>query len=107
MLNLLIALFLCRGRGICHVMETRPNRQGIFVFEKAVLSIINDFCNSSEQRSFIYRLKKKGLVDLIDLEGIQDNLSSDYRLNMCFSRRFPCIDGPPISPYKPLQNVHF
>ena len=44
---------------------------------------------------------------LIDLESIQHKLSSDYNLNMCFLRRFPYIDGPSFSPYKPLQNVHF
>ena len=31
---------------------------------------------------------------LIDLESIQHRLSSNYSLNMCFSRRFPYIDGP-------------
>ena len=44
---------------------------------------------------------------LIDLESIQQELSSDYSLNMYFSRRFPYIDGPSFSPYKPLQNVDF
>ena len=44
---------------------------------------------------------------LIDLESIQHKLSSDYSLNICFSRRFPHIDGPLVSPYKPLQNVDF
>ena len=43
----------------------------------------------------------------IDLEIIQHKLSSDYSLNICFSRSFPCIDGPSFSPYKPLQNVRF
>ena len=43
---------------------------------------------------------------MIDLENIQDKLSSDYSLNICFSRRFPYIDGPSFSPYKHLQNVH-
>ena len=42
---------------------------------------------------------------LIDLESIQDKLSSDYSLNIYFSRRFPYIDGPSFSPYKPPQNV--
>ena len=44
---------------------------------------------------------------MIDLESIQHNLSSDYSLDVCFSRRFPYIDGPSFSPYKPLQNVDF
>ena len=44
---------------------------------------------------------------LIDLESIQHKLSSDYSLDIYFSRRFPYIDGPSFSPYKPLQNVNF
>ena len=44
---------------------------------------------------------------LIDLESIQHKLSSDYSLNVYFLRRFPYIDGPSFSPYKPLQNVDF
>ena len=44
---------------------------------------------------------------LIDLECIQHKLSSDYSLNVYFSLRFPDIDGPSFSPYKPLQNVGF
>ena len=44
---------------------------------------------------------------LIDLESIQHKLSSDYSLNICFSLRFPYIDGPSFSLYKPLQNVNF
>ena len=47
------------------------------------------------------------IIFLIDLESIQHNLSSAYSLNICFSRRFPYIDGPSFSPYKPLQNVDF
>ena len=43
----------------------------------------------------------------IDLENIQHKLSSDYSLNIYFSRCFPYIDGPSFSPYKPLQNVDF
>ena len=43
----------------------------------------------------------------IDLENIQYKLSSDYSLNICFSRRFRYIDGPSFSPYKPSQNVRF
>ena len=42
---------------------------------------------------------------LIDLKSIQHKLSYDYSLNICFSRRFPYIDSPSFSPYKPLQNV--
>ena len=42
---------------------------------------------------------------MIDLESIQHKLSSDYSLNIYFSRRFRYIDGPSFSPYKPLQNV--
>ena len=30
----------------------------------------------------------------IDLESIQHKLSFDYSLNICFSSRFPYIDGP-------------
>ena len=44
---------------------------------------------------------------LIDLESIQHKLSSDHGLNIYLSRRFPYIDGPLFSPYKPLQNVDF
>ena len=44
---------------------------------------------------------------MIDLESIQHKFSSDYSLNIYFSRRFPYIDGPPFSPYKPLQDVDF
>ena len=43
----------------------------------------------------------------IDLESIQHKLSSDYSLNIYSSRRFPYIDSPSFSPYKPLQNVDF
>ena len=32
-----------------------------------------------------------------DLESIQHKLSSDYSLNICFSRRFPSIDVPSFS----------
>ena len=41
----------------------------------------------------------------IDLESIQHKLSSEYSLNVCFSRRFPYIYGPSFSQYKPLQNM--
>ena len=44
---------------------------------------------------------------MIDLESIQHKLSSDYGLNIYFSHRFPYIDGPSCSPYKPLQNANF
>ena len=44
---------------------------------------------------------------MVDLKSIQHKLSSDYGLNMYFSRRFLYIDGPPFSPHKPLQNVDF
>ena len=44
---------------------------------------------------------------MIDLESIQRKPSSDYSLDICFARRFPYIDGPSFSPYKPLQNVDF
>ena len=44
---------------------------------------------------------------MIHLESIQHKLSSDYSLNIRFSRCFPYIDGPSFSPYKPLQNVDF
>ena len=43
----------------------------------------------------------------IDLESIEHKPSSDYNLNIYFSRRFPHIDGPSFSPYKPLQTVDF
>ena len=43
----------------------------------------------------------------IDLESIQHKLSSDCSLNMYLSHRFPYIDGPSFSLYKPLQNVDF
>ena len=41
------------------------------------------------------------------MESIQHKLSSDYSLNIYFSRSFPYIDGPSFFPYKPLQNVYF
>ena len=41
------------------------------------------------------------------MESIQHKLSSDYNLNIYFSRCFPYIDGPSFSLYKPLQNVDF
>ena len=44
---------------------------------------------------------------MIDLESIQHKLSSDYSFDIYFSRRFPYIDGPSFSPYKPLQYVDF
>ena len=44
---------------------------------------------------------------MIDLESIQHKLSCDYSLDIYFSRRFPYIDGPSFSLYKPLQNVDF
>ena len=58
------------------------------------------FVNCSMERSIRYNF-------FIDLESIQHKLSSDYSLNIYFSRRFPYIDGPSFSPYKPLQNVDF
>ena len=58
------------------------------------------FVNCSMERSIRYQF-------FIDLESIQHKLSSDYSLNIYFSRRFPYIDGPSFSPYKPLQNVDF
>ena len=58
--------------------------------------------------SSIARWKSRnGIIFLIDLESIQHKLSSDYSLDICFSCRFPYIDGPSFSPYKPLQNVDF
>ena len=48
---------------------------------------------------------ERSIIFLIDLESIQHKLSSDYSLNICFSRCFLYIDGPSFSPYKPLQNV--
>ena len=48
-----------------------------------------------------------GVTFLIDLENIQHKISSEYSSNIYFSRRFPYIDGPSFSPYKPLQNVDF
>ena len=44
---------------------------------------------------------------MVDLKSIQHKLSSDYNLNIYFSRRFPYIDGSSFSPYKPLQKVDF
>ena len=58
------------------------------------------FIDCSMERSIRYNF-------LIDLESIQHKLSSDYSLHMYFSRRFPYIDGPSLSLYKPLQNVDF
>ena len=42
---------------------------------------------------------------MINLESFQHKLSSDYILNICFSRRFPYIDGPSFSPYKPFSGI--
>ena len=39
-----------------------------------------------------------------DLESVQHKLSSDYSLNICFSRRFPYIDGLSFSPYLLFTN---
>ena len=50
-----------------------------------------------------YLLSVKSL--LLILESIQLKLSSDYRLNIYFSRRFPYIDGPSFSPYKPFLGI--
>ena len=47
------------------------------------------------------------MIFFIDLESIQHKLSSDYSLDIYFSLRFPYIDGPSFSPYKPSQNVDF
>ena len=58
------------------------------------------FVDCSMERSIRY-------IFFIDLESIQHKLSSDYSLNIYFSRRFPYIDGPSFSPYKALQNVDF
>ena len=58
------------------------------------------FVDCSMERSIRYHF-------LIGLESIQHTLSSDYGLNIYFSRRFPCIDSPSFSPYNPLQNVDF
>ena len=44
---------------------------------------------------------------MIDLEIIQHKLSSDYSLNIYFLCRFPFIDGPSFSSYKPLQKFDF
>ena len=44
---------------------------------------------------------------MIDLEGIQHKLPSDYGVNICFLLHFPNVDSPSFSPYKPLQNVYF
>ena len=54
------------------------------------------FVDCSTERSIRYNF-------LIDLESIQHELSSDYSLNIYFSRRFPYIDGPSFSLYKLLQ----
>ena len=45
------------------------------------------FVDCSMERSVRYNF-------LIDLESIQHKLSTDYSLNIRFSRRFPYIDGP-------------
>ena len=58
------------------------------------------FVDCSMERSIRY-------ISLIDLESIQHKLSTDYSLNIYFSRCFPYNDGPSFSPYKPLQNVDF
>ena len=61
---------------------------------------VQSFVDYSMEKSIRYNF-------LIDLENILHKLSSDYSFNMCFSRRFPYIDGPSFPPYKPLQNIHF
>ena len=51
--------------------------------------------------------RRYGIMFFIDLDfDFAFNISS-HGLSTCFSRRFPYIDGPPFSPYKPLQNVNF
>ena len=48
---------------------------------------------------------RQGIIFLIDLESIQHKLSSDYSLNIYFSRRFPYIDSHHFlrtNPYKIL-----
>ena len=58
------------------------------------------FVDCSMERSIRYDF-------FIDLESIQHKLSSDYSLNIYFSRCFAYIDGPLFSPYKPLKYVDF
>ena len=66
----------------------------------ALFRNLQNFVDCSMERSIRYNF-------FIDLESIQNKLSSDYSLNICFSRRFPYIYGSSFSPYKPLQNVRF
>ena len=66
----------------------------------ALFRNLQSFVDCSIERSIRYNF-------LIDLESTQHKLSSDYSLNIYFSRCFPYIDGPSFSPYKPLQNVDF
>ena len=65
------------------------------------------FWESSKFRRLLSGRVDKLQFFSIDLESIQHKLSSDYSLNICFSHRFPFIDGPSFSPCKPLQNVQF
>ena len=62
----------------------------------ALFRNLQSFVDCSMERSIRYNF-------FIDLESIQHQLSSDYSLNICFSRRFPYIDGPSSSPNKPLK----
>ena len=77
-----ISICLCRPFLVFDKSDksSAHNIQGIFVFEKAGLSIIDDFCNSSEQSSFIYRLKKKGLGGSPCFNPTETIKGSDNRL---------------------------
>ena len=66
----------------------------------ALFRNLQSFVDCLMERSIRYRF-------LTDLESIQHKFSSDYSLNICFSRCFPYIDGLSFSQYKPLQNLHF
>ena len=58
------------------------------------------FTNCSMKLSIRYNV-------FIDLDGIDNKLSSECNFNICFLLRFPFTDSQSFSQYKPLQNVHF
>ena len=92
--TVVITIFLAwavRTAILCKIeMQKRP----------ALFRSPQSFVDFSMERSIRYNF-------LIDLESIQLKLSSDYSLNIYFSCRFPCIDSPSFSLYKPLQNIDF
>ena len=86
------------GRGGGGLVELNYNNLIKFRYMQrrpALFRNLQSFVDCSIERSVRYMF-------LIDLESNQHKLSSDYSLNIYFSHRFPYIDSPSFSPYKPL-----